>query len=74
MNKTVLHQGCNAPAATKPLGVSIAQLPSYAPIHKTKAYELIKAGRLKTVVVGRRRIILWSSLEALLAPDEPETK
>jgi len=33
---------------------------------RTKIYELIGDGRLKTVTVGRRRLVMFDSLEALL--------
>ena len=37
-------------------------------IAKTKIYELIGDGTLKTVKVGRARLILRTSLDALLTP------
>lgn len=37
-------------------------------ICKTKIYELIAHNKLKTVKVGRARLILRSSLDALLTP------
>ncbi|MGJ5197158.1 excisionase family DNA-binding protein [Bradyrhizobium sp. HKCCYLRH1030] len=40
---------------------------------RTKLYELIGAGQLTTITVGRRRLVLVSSLHALLhvTPSEP---
>jgi excisionase family DNA binding protein len=35
---------------------------------KTSIYELIAQGRLKSVAIGRRRLVLYSSIEALLQP------
>jgi hypothetical protein len=36
---------------------------------RTLAYELINEGKLKTVAIGRRRLVLMESLESLLQPD-----
>jgi excisionase family DNA binding protein len=33
---------------------------------RTKVYELIGEGTLKTVTVGRRRLVIFESIEALL--------
>ena len=38
-------------------------------ICKTKVYDLINTGKLQTVKVGRARLILRSSLDALLQPE-----
>ena len=38
-------------------------------VGNTKTWSLIKEGRVKTTRVGRRRLILYSSLKALLTPD-----
>ncbi len=35
-------------------------------IGRTKGYELIEAGRLKTILIGRRRLILVSSIKDLV--------
>ena len=40
---------------------------------RTKTYELINAGLLKTITVGTRRFILVDSAEALLAQQIAET-
>lgn len=45
-------------------------------IGRTKGYELIEAGRLKTILIGRRRLILVSSIKELVeelaeSPYEP---
>jgi excisionase family DNA binding protein len=39
-----------------------------ASIGRTKLYELLNDGTLKSVKVGRKRLILRSSLDALLTP------
>jgi hypothetical protein len=53
----------------KPLAVPIPEACWIGGFGRTTAYELIAAGRLKTVTVRRRRLVVYSSLEALLAPD-----
>ena len=35
---------------------------------KTTIYELISQGKLKSVAIGRRRLVLVESIEALLRP------
>ncbi len=35
---------------------------------RTTVYELIAEGKLKSVAIGRRRLILMQSIEALLQP------
>ena len=41
----------------------------FSGVCKTKLYELIGDGTLQTVKVGRARLILRSSLDALLTPE-----
>jgi len=38
-------------------------------IGKTKLYELIGSGQLRTTTIGRRRLVLVSSLLQLVAPE-----
>ena len=42
---------------------------SIASIGRTKLYELLNDGTLKSVKVGRKRLILRDSLDALLTPE-----
>jgi excisionase family DNA binding protein len=37
---------------------------------RTKVYELIAEGKLKATAVGRRRLVLYASIEALLGGQE----
>ncbi len=39
---------------------------------RTKTYDLIKAGKLRTVLVGGRRLVPKDAAEALLAQSETE--
>lgn len=59
----------------KRLAYTIEETPRLVPIGKTKIYQLISAGILKTVKIGRRTLITAESLHALVefhASDEGE--
>jgi excisionase family DNA binding protein len=60
------------PLAARPLAVTVPSACRLIGRGNTKTWELIKQGRLKTIRVGRRRLVLYSSLEALIAPDAGE--
>jgi excisionase family DNA binding protein len=49
-----------------PIAVRIADATRLTGIGKTKLFELIAAGKLETANIGRRRLILYSSLQNLL--------
>jgi len=49
----------------KPITVTIPTALSLSGIGRTKFYELIHEGKIKTVIVGRRRLVIFSSLEEL---------
>jgi len=49
----------------KPLTVTVETALRISGLGRTKLYELINAGTIKTVTVGRRRLVVYSSLEAL---------
>jgi hypothetical protein len=55
---------------TKPITVTVADAKKLSGLGNTTIWALIKAKRLQTVSVGRRRLIIFSSLEAVLAPEE----
>jgi excisionase family DNA binding protein len=38
----------------------------------TTVWKLIKNGTLETIRIGRRRLIVYCSLEKLLSPDPPD--
>ncbi len=54
--------------AAKPIAVPINEGCRIGGFGRTTAYELIKDGKLQTVSIGRRRLIVYASLEALLQP------
>jgi len=49
----------------KPITVTIENATKYSGIGRTKLYELIGNGTIKTITVGRRRLVVYASLEAL---------
>jgi hypothetical protein len=53
---------------TKPLTVTVAMARQISGLGNTTLWALIKNGTLESVSVGRRRLILFPSLERLLAP------
>lgn len=55
---------------SKPLAISIEHFLELFPIGRTSCFAAIKSGRLRTCVIGRRRLILMESVEALLADTE----
>jgi excisionase family DNA binding protein len=57
-----------AAASLKPLGVSVNSACELIGVGKTKLYELISDGRVRSVKVGKRRLIDYASLEALVCP------
>ena len=62
------HHGEGA-ASNKPLAVPVKTACKLVGIGSTTMWALIKAGRVKSVRLGRRRLILFSSLETLLTCD-----
>ncbi len=59
----------NAPTP-RPISVTVQTARKLTGLGNTTIYQLIKQGKLKSVVIGRRRLILYDSLESLIAPDE----
>lgn len=52
----------------KPIAVTVADACHITGLGRTKVYELIAQQKLKAVAVGRRRLVLVESIEALLRP------
>jgi excisionase family DNA binding protein len=50
----------------KPITVTVAKTCHLTSLGNTKIYELIKAGKLKSIAIGRRRLVFVSSIDALL--------
>ena len=53
--------------APRPLAVTVSAACKFIGVGRTTMWALIKAGRIQTVRIGRRRVVLFASLEALLA-------
>jgi excisionase family DNA binding protein len=53
---------------SKPLTVTVATARKISGLGNTTVWGLIKEGKLEAVRVGRRTLITFRSLEALLAP------
>lgn len=51
----------------KPITITINEALRVSGLGRTKLYELIGSGTLKTITVGRRRLVVYASLEALAA-------
>jgi excisionase family DNA binding protein len=51
----------------KPLAVPVKTACQLVGVGNTSMWALIKAGRVKTVNIGRRRLVIYESLEALLS-------
>jgi excisionase family DNA binding protein len=51
-----------------PIAIPINETCQRGGFGRTLCYELIREGKLKTVAVGRRRLVIFESLEALLRP------
>jgi excisionase family DNA binding protein len=49
-----------------PITVTVAEARQITRLGNTKIYELIAEGKLRSVAVGRRRLIFVSSIHALL--------
>jgi len=52
----------------KPLTVTVAMARAISGLGNTTIWALIKSGKLESVRVHRRRLIVYRSLEKLLAP------
>lgn len=53
----------------KPLTVTIGTARKLSGLGNTKIWELIKHRKLDTISIGRRRLIVYASLERLLSPE-----
>ncbi len=54
------------PKPEKPLAKTVASTCKITGLGATVVYRLISEGKLKAVKIGRRRLILYSSIEDLL--------
>jgi excisionase family DNA binding protein len=54
----------------KPITVTVATALSLTGLGRTKLYALIKEGRIRTISIGRRTLVVYASLEELIAPQK----
>jgi hypothetical protein len=54
----------------KPLLVSPSRAREIIDVGNTKFWELVKAGKIQMVEVGRRRMVVYASLEELARPQQ----
>lgn len=52
--------------AGKPLAVSVKKACHILDVGHTKMWELIRDHRVETVMIGRKRLVIYTSLEALI--------
>jgi excisionase family DNA binding protein len=53
----------------KPLAVTVADACRITGLGNTTIYALIREGKLRTFKAGRRRLVVYASLEALVSPE-----
>jgi excisionase family DNA binding protein len=53
-------------APAKPVTLTINSTCDATGLSRTTIYGLINQGRLKTIAIGRRRLVVYSSIEALM--------
>ena len=74
------HRVVQTDARPPPIGITVSQAVELSGLSRSYIWVLIKAGRLKTTSVGRRRIIIYQSLRELIegqnstAPGEPNAE
>jgi excisionase family DNA binding protein len=57
-------------APPAPITKTIADTCHITDLGRTKIYDLIAKGKLKSTTVGRRRLVFYASIEALLRGDD----
>ena len=62
------HTAHFADGSVRPLAVTVKQACAILGVGPTKMWELIGTDGVKTVNIGRRRLVIYSSLEALVTP------
>jgi hypothetical protein len=61
-----LHGTVQTEPRPPPIGVTVSRAVELSGLSRSYIWVLIKAGRLKTTSVGRRRIIIYQSLRELI--------
>jgi hypothetical protein len=55
-------------APIEPLAVSVKKARALIDVGNTKMWELIKDGRVDTISIGRKRLVIYESLKKLVTP------
>jgi excisionase family DNA binding protein len=63
-----MKTGSGSPPALKPLTVSVKTAQQIIGVGNTTMYELIGDGRVESIKMGNKRLILFASLERLVTP------
>jgi excisionase family DNA binding protein len=63
------HHETRRGSGLRPLAVPVKVACELVGVGNTTMYELIKQKRVETTNIGKRRLILYRSLEALLSPE-----
>jgi len=50
----------------KPITVTVPTALAVTGLGRTKVYELVKEGRVRTVAIGRRTLVIYADLEKLV--------
>jgi hypothetical protein len=69
MSRASADLSCQELHGAKPLTVTVATARRISGLGNTTLWALIKDRRLETVRIGRRTLVTFRSLEALLAPN-----
>ena len=67
MTSHATGNSCDAPEGARPLTVSVKTACKLVGVGKTTMWALIKSGRVRTVSIGRRRLVIYASLETLIS-------
>jgi excisionase family DNA binding protein len=51
--------------ALKPITVTVTTALAVTGLGRTKFYELVKEGRIRTIAIGRRTLVIFADLEKL---------
>jgi excisionase family DNA binding protein len=62
------REGSMGETALRPITVTVATALAITGIGRTKFYELVRVGRVKTVAIGRRTLVVYADLEKLVEP------
>ena len=63
-----MNTGSGLPPTLKPLTVSVKTAQQIIGVGNTTMYELIGDGRVESIKMGNKRLILFASLERLVTP------